>query len=164
VQAIHSPECKRLLWLPTAAQYLLLLDQGQQTGQRASSGDSPTHRQLLVQASASPRYLTHALFAVYMNFRSYHDRPTASIVNYCEARFAGLSPWFAPDRRGIGVVGGGGGHFGLVRRALCIFAPRSTPSKLLLTAVVLSSQGRVAAWPLAVAAEERQYAIPPCLS
>jgi hypothetical protein len=50
-----------------------------------------------------------------------------------------------------------------VRRVLFIFAPRSTPSKLLLTAVTQFSQGRVAAWPLAVAAEERQYAIPHCL-
>jgi hypothetical protein len=51
---------------------------------------------------------------------------------FCEARFAGLSPWFAPVRRG----GSGGGdlHFALVRRALCIFAPRSTPYKHLLTA------------------------------
>jgi hypothetical protein len=42
-------------------------------------------------------------------------------------------------------VGGGGLHFGLVRRAFFLFAPRSTPSKLLLTAVTLFSQGRVAA-------------------
>jgi hypothetical protein len=72
--------------------------------------------------------------------------------SFCEARFAGLSPWFAPVR-----VGGGGGglHFGLVRRALFIFAPRSTPNKLILTAVTLFSQGRDAAWPLPVAAEER---------
>jgi hypothetical protein len=65
----------------------------------------------------------------------------------CEARFAGLSPWFSHVRRGGG--GGGGLHFGLVRRALCIFVPRSTPNKLLMTAVTLFSQGRVAAWPLA---------------
>jgi hypothetical protein len=32
-----------------------------------------------------------------------------------------------------------------VRRALCIFSPRSTPNELLLTAVALFSQGRVAA-------------------
>jgi hypothetical protein len=82
---------------------------------------------------------------------------------FCEARFAGLSPWFAPVRR-VGVGGGGGGlHFGLVRRALVIFAPRSTPNKLILTAVTLFRQGRVAAWPLEVAAEERQHAIPHCL-
>jgi hypothetical protein len=80
---------------------------------------------------------------------------------FCEARFAGLSPWFAPVR-GVG-VGGGGLHFGLVRRALFIFAPRSTPNKLILTAVTLFSQSRVPAWPLAVAAEERQHAIPHCL-
>jgi hypothetical protein len=79
------------------------------------------------------------------------------ISSFCEARFAGLSPWFAPVR------GGGGLHFGLVRRALCIFAPRSTPNKLHLTAVTLFSQGRVAAWPLAVAAEDRQHAIHHCL-
>jgi hypothetical protein len=78
---------------------------------------------------------------------------------FFEARFVGLSPWFAPVRGG----GGGGLHFGLVRRALCIFAPRSTPNTLLLTAVTLFSQGRVAAWPLAVAAVERQHAIPHCL-
>jgi hypothetical protein len=81
---------------------------------------------------------------------------------FCEARFAGLSPWFAPVRRGGG-GGGGGLHFELVRRALFIFAPRSTPNKLLLTAATLFSQGRVAAWPLAVAAEERQHAIHHCL-
>jgi hypothetical protein len=51
---------------------------------------------------------------------------------FCEARFAGLSPWFAPVRGGVG-----GLHFGLMRRALSIFAPRSTPNKLLLTAVTL---------------------------
>jgi hypothetical protein len=80
---------------------------------------------------------------------------------FCEARFAGLSPWFAPVRHGVGVGGGGGGlHFGLVLRALFIFAPRSTPNKLLMTAVTLFSQGRVAAWPLAVAAEEHQHSIP----
>jgi hypothetical protein len=82
-------------------------------------------------------------------------------LHFCEARFAGLSPWFAPVRR-VG-VGGGGLHFGLVRRALFIFAPRSTPNKLILTAVTLFSQGRVVAWPLAVAAGERQHAIPHCL-
>jgi hypothetical protein len=76
---------------------------------------------------------------------------------FCEARFAGLSPWFTPVRvgGGGGGVGGGGIHFGLVRRALFIFASRCTPNKLILTAVTLFSQGRVAAWPLAVAAEER---------
>jgi hypothetical protein len=74
-------------------------------------------------------------------------------VHFCVARFAGLSAWFAPVRRGVG----GGLHFGLVRRALFIFAPRSTPNKLVLTAVTLFSQGRVAAWPPAVAAEERQH-------
>jgi hypothetical protein len=77
---------------------------------------------------------------------------------FCEARFAGLSPWFAP------VLGGGGGlRFGLMPRALCIFAPRSTPNELLLIAVTILSQGRVAAWPLAVAAEERQHAIHHCV-
>jgi hypothetical protein len=74
---------------------------------------------------------------------------------FCEARLAGLSPWFAPVRGGG--VGGGGLPFGLVRRALFIFAPRSTPNKLLLTAVTLFSQGCVAALPLVVAAEERQH-------
>jgi hypothetical protein len=84
--------------------------------------------------------------------------------HFCEARFAGLRPWFAPVRLGGGGGGGGGGlHFGLMRRALFIFAPRSTPNKLLLSAVTLFSQGRVAAWPLAVAAEERQHAIHYCL-
>jgi hypothetical protein len=58
---------------------------------------------------------------------------------FCEARFAGLSPWFAPVRRG-GVGGGGRGlQFGLVRRALFIFAPHSPHNKLLLTAVTLFS-------------------------
>jgi hypothetical protein len=85
-------------------------------------------------------------------------------ICHCEARFAGLSPWFAPVCRGGDGAGGGGGlHFKLVRRALFIFAPRSTPNELLLTAVTLFSQGRVAAWPLAVAAEERQHAIHHCL-
>jgi hypothetical protein len=79
---------------------------------------------------------------------------------FCEARFAGLSPWFTPVRVGVGV---GGLHFGLVRLTLFIFAPRSTPYKLILTAVTLFSQGRVVAWPLAVAAGERQHAIPHCL-
>jgi hypothetical protein len=85
------------------------------------------------------------------------------VLHFCEARFAGLSPWLAPVRGGGGVgCGGGGLQFGLVRRALCIFAPRSTPNGLLLIAVTLFSQGRVAAWPLAVAAEERQHAIHHC--
>jgi hypothetical protein len=83
------------------------------------------------------------------------------VQHFCEARFAGLSPWFAPISRGGG--GCGGLHFGLVRRALFIFATRSTRNKLLLTAVTLFSQGRVTAWPLAVAAQERQHAIPHCL-
>jgi hypothetical protein len=74
----------------------------------------------------------------------------------------GLSPWFAPVRGGGG-GGVGGLHFGLVRHALYIFAPRSTPNDLLLIAVTLFSQGRTAAWPLAVAAEERQHAIHHCL-
>jgi hypothetical protein len=86
------------------------------------------------------------------------------VTNFREARFSGLSPWFAPVRGG---GAGGGLHFGLVHRALCIFAPRSTPNstpnELLLVAVALFSQGRVAAWPLAVAAEERQHAIHLCL-
>jgi ribosome modulation factor len=72
----------------------------------------------------------------------------------------GLSPWFAPV---CDVDGGGGLHFGLVRRALCIFAPRSTPNELGLVAITLLSEGRVAAWPLAVAAEERHHAIHHCL-
>jgi hypothetical protein len=88
--------------------------------------------------------------------KSHHT--TLHTCSFCEARFAGLSPWFAPVRRVGGGVGGGL-HFGLVRRALFIFAPRSTPNKLNLTAVTLFSQvsGRVAAWPLAVAAGERQH-------
>jgi hypothetical protein len=81
------------------------------------------------------------------------------LLSYCEARFAGLSPWFSPVRGG----GGGGLHFGLVRRALCIFAPCSTPNELLLIAVTLFSQDRVAGLPLAVAAQERQHAIHHCL-
>jgi hypothetical protein len=76
----------------------------------------------------------------------------------CEARFAWLSPWFAPVRGG-----GGGVYFGLVLRALCIFAPRSTPNELGLIAVTLFSEGHVAVWPLAVAAEERQHAVHHCL-
>jgi hypothetical protein len=77
--------------------------------------------------------------------------PTIWLLAYLyEACFARLSPWFAPVRRGDGVVGGGGDlHFRLVRHSLCIFAPRSTANKLPLTAVKLFSQGRVAAWPLA---------------
>jgi hypothetical protein len=77
---------------------------------------------------------------------------------FCEARFAGLSPWFAPVRGG-----GGGVCCGLVRHALCIFEPRSTPNELGLIAVTLFSEGRVAVWPLAVAAEELQHAIHRCL-
>jgi hypothetical protein len=42
-------------------------------------------------------------------------------------------------------------------------APRSTPNELLLSAVTLFSQGPVAAWPLAVAAEDCQHAIHHCL-
>jgi hypothetical protein len=80
-------------------------------------------------------------------------------LRFCEARCAGLSPWFAPVR-GFGV---GGLHFGLLRRALCIFAPRCTPNELGLNAITLFSQGRVAAWPLAVAAEQCQHAIHHCL-
>jgi hypothetical protein len=57
----------------------------------------------------------------------------------------------------------GGLHFGLVRSALCIFAPRFTPNKLLLILSMLCSQVRVAAWPLAAVAEERQHAIHDCL-
>jgi hypothetical protein len=75
------------------------------------------------------------------------------LQDFCEARFAGLSPWFAPVR------GSGGLHLGLVRRALCSFAPCSTPNELGLIAVMLLSEGRVAVWPLAVAAEERHHAI-----
>jgi DNA helicase HerA-like ATPase len=71
-------------------------------------------------------------------------------------------PWFAPVVRGGGVVVVGGLHFGLMRRAL-MFAPRSTPNELLLIAVTLFSQGRVAALSLVVAAEERQHAIYHCL-
>jgi hypothetical protein len=84
----------------------------------------------------------------------------------CGALFA-PEPWFAPVRGvgvGVGDGGGGGGqHFGLVRRALCIFAPRSTPNELGLVAVALLSEVRVALWPLAVAAEERQHALCRCL-
>jgi hypothetical protein len=58
--------------------------------------------------------------------------------HFCKARFAGLSPWFAPVR------GGGGLHFALVCCVLCIFASRSTPNKLLLTAIRLFRQGHVA--------------------
>jgi hypothetical protein len=80
---------------------------------------------------------------------------------FCEARFAWLSPWFAPVRGGGGGDGSGGG--GLMRRNLCIFAPLSTPNQLLLITVTLFSQGCFTAWPLAVAAEERQHAIHHCL-
>jgi hypothetical protein len=72
---------------------------------------------------------------------------------FSEARFAGLNPWFAPVRGGVG-----GLQFGPVRRAICIFAPRSTPNELGLIAFTLFSEGRVA-----VAAEERQHAIHHCL-
>jgi hypothetical protein len=58
---------------------------------------------------------------------------------FSRSPLCGAEPLVAPVRGG----GGGGLHFALVRRALCIFAPRSTPNKLLLTAVTLSSQGRV---------------------
>jgi hypothetical protein len=86
------------------------------------------------------------------------ERRRAAPDVFCEARCAGLSPWFAP------VCGGGGGVYcGLVRHALCIFEPRSTPNELGLIAVTLFSEGRVAVWPLAVAAEERQHAIHRCL-
>jgi hypothetical protein len=55
---------------------------------------------------------------------------------------------------------GGGSHFELMRRALCIFAPRPTPNKLLLTAVTLFSRVHFAALPLAQAAEQHQHAFP----
>jgi hypothetical protein len=76
---------------------------------------------------------------------------------FCEARFAGLSPWFAPVRcrrrvRGI--------HFEFARRALCIIAPRSTPNELSLTAVTLFSQECAAVWSLAQAEGESQHSIP----
>jgi hypothetical protein len=48
----------------------------------------------------------------------------------CKARFAGLRPWFAPVRRGVG-GGVGGLYIGLVRSAFGIFALRSTPNELL---------------------------------
>jgi hypothetical protein len=54
-------------------------------------------------------------------------------------------------RRGI--------HCELVRRALCIIAPCSTPNDRLLTTFKLSSQECDAAWSLIQAAGERQHAI-----
>jgi hypothetical protein len=106
------------------------------------------------------RLVTPSLSSMYLHLYHVVSReaqlfPTLS--SSCEACFAGLSPWFAP------VVVVGGLQLGLVRRAVSVFAPRSTPNKLLLTAVRLFSQGRVAAWPLAVATGERQHAIPHCL-
>jgi hypothetical protein len=77
---------------------------------------------------------------------SFYALKLVSTMAFCEARFADLSPWFVVVRGG---GGGGGLQFALVRRALCVFAPRSSPNKLLLTAVTLFSQGRIAAWPLA---------------
>jgi hypothetical protein len=87
----------------------------------------------------------------------WHQQPLllCKFLAFCEARFAGLSPWFAPVRVGVGGGVGGGLHFGFVRRVLFIFALRSTPNKgVNQTAVTPFSQGRVAAWPLAVAAGE----------
>jgi hypothetical protein len=46
---------------------------------------------------------------------------------FCEARFTGLSPWFAPVRLRLGLLRLRGIQFELVHRALCITAPRSTP-------------------------------------
>jgi hypothetical protein len=64
----------------------------------------------------------------------------------------------------VAYISGGGLHFGLVRRALSIVASRSTPNELLLMTVTLFSQGRVAVWPLAVAAEGwLEHAIHHCL-
>jgi hypothetical protein len=87
------------------------------------------------------------------------DPPRQCKTPCCEVRFARLSPWFAPVRRD----GGGGLDFGLVRRALCIFAPCSSPNELLLTAATLFSGELAAAWPLALATEERQHVTPHCL-
>jgi hypothetical protein len=72
----------------------------------------------------------------------------------CESRFAGLSSWFAPahDRcRGV--------HYELVRRALCIVAPRSTPFELFVTTVTLFGQECAEAWSLVQAASESLHAI-----
>jgi hypothetical protein len=70
------------------------------------------------------------------------------------------SPWFAPVRHRRRLRFRCGTHFKLVHRALCIIAPLLTPNKLLLTADMLLSQELAAALHLAVAAEERQHAIP----
>jgi hypothetical protein len=84
----------------------------------------------------------------------------AVVVVAVELRQCGLSPGALSEAESCCFNSGGGGSlFGLMRRALCIFAPRSTPNELLLIAVMLFSLGRVVAWPLAVAAEERQHAI-----
>jgi hypothetical protein len=47
-------------------------------------------------------------------------------------------------------------------RSLHLCTP-STPNKLVLTAVTLSSQGRAAMWPLAQAADQSEHAYPNCL-
>jgi hypothetical protein len=93
--------------------------------------------------------------------RVYHWHHESILILFCEARFAGMSPWFAPVHRRCHRLRGI--HFELVCPALCIFAPRSTLNKLLLTVVTLFSQAFVAAWPLAVAAEQHQNAVPHCL-
>jgi hypothetical protein len=73
--------------------------------------------------------------------------PSTNNHCFCEARFAGLSPWFALFVVLVLLLVVVVYIFGLVRRALCIFAPRSTINELLLIAITLFSQGRVAAWP-----------------
>jgi hypothetical protein len=70
-------------------------------------------------------------------------------VSQCSSR---LSPWFAPaclgHRHGI--------QFELVRRALCIIAPRSIPNEFLRKAITMFNEERVAVWSLAQAAGERK--------
>jgi hypothetical protein len=77
------------------------------------------------------------------------------IKTFCEARFAGLSPWSTPVRLRHRSI-----QFELVRHALCIIAPRSTLNEPLLTTVVQFSEERVVAWSLAQAAGERQNTVP----
>jgi hypothetical protein len=72
------------------------------------------------------------------------DQLQHGLLAFLRSPLCGAEPLVCPWWYGI--------YFGLVRRALCIFAPRSTPNELGLIAVTLFSEGRVAVWPLAVAA------------
>jgi hypothetical protein len=85
------------------------------------------------------------------------DQLQHGLLAFLRSPLCGAEPLVCPWSSWYGI------YFGLVRRALCILAPRSTPNELGLIAVTLFSEGRVAVWPLAVAAKELQHAIHHCL-